>query len=90
LTTPKRSAANPAASTISSELDAAFAMVQSATTQQSSGQNNSRKLALDYVKKTEGRVNEALADASRGEAEKRLLEAKLRALIGAAARIPAA
>jgi hypothetical protein len=70
------------------ELDAAFAAVQLATAQNKYGREQARTLALNQVTKIAAMVKVALAEQDRGEAEKRLLEAKLRALMEAAQRIP--
>lgn len=73
---------------LNAELDAAFATVQSAIEQHSLGAATARTTARDCLTRTAAMVNAAVADPARSEAEKRLLQAKLRALIGAASRIP--
>lgn len=87
--TSRPGATNRGQGTLNSELDAAFATVQSAIEQHARGQKNADRIARECVTKMAGMVNTALADENRSESEKRLLDAKLRALIGAAARIAA-
>jgi len=70
-------------------MDAAFATVQSAMAQRAVGSREAGTVVAECVRKTATLVNAALAEGGRTEAEKRLLEAKLRALVEAAARIPA-
>jgi hypothetical protein len=77
-----------AQSGLNAELDAAFAAVQAAI-DHPSGSAEARKSARDRVARASTMVKLALEESTRSEAEKRLLEAKLRALVGAAARIPA-
>ncbi len=69
-------------------MDAAFATVQSALAQRAVGRGDEGKIVAECVQRTVALVNAALAEGNRSEAEKRLLAAKLRALIEAAARIP--
>lgn len=69
------------------ELDAAFAAVQLAAGEGNQGKQRERELALDQVSKVTAMVKIALTEPNRSEAEKRLLEAKLRALREAAGRI---
>jgi hypothetical protein len=71
------------------ELDAAFAAVQSAAGEGNQGKQRERALALEQVSKVTAMVKIALTEPHRSEAEKRLLEAKLRALREAAGRIQA-
>jgi hypothetical protein len=71
------------------ELDAAFAAVQLAASAGRYGKEQERSLALDQVRKVAAMVKIALAEEDRSEADKRLLQAKLRALMEAAGRIPA-
>jgi len=71
------------------ELDAAFAAVQLAAGEGKHGKEPERTLALEQVSKVAAMVKLALAEQDRSEADKRLLEAKLRALMEAAGRIPA-
>jgi hypothetical protein len=70
------------------ELDAAFAAVQAAAGEGKPGTEQERALALDWVRKVEAMVKIAMTEQDRSEADKRLLQAKLRALLQAAARIP--
>jgi hypothetical protein len=73
------------------ELDAAFAAVQLATSAKKGKyeKEQERSLAFDQVRKVAAMVKVALAEQDRSEADKRLLQAKLRALLEAAGRIPA-
>jgi hypothetical protein len=71
------------------ELDAAFAAVQLAAGEGKYGSEQERSLALEQVSKVAAMVKLALTEADRSEADKRLLQAKLRALMEAAGRIPA-
>jgi hypothetical protein len=72
---------------LKSEMDAAFAAVQQATAH-SPYREGARTLALDHVTKIAAMVKIALEEQDRSEGEKRLLQAKLRALMEAAQRIP--
>lgn len=78
----------PAPDDLKSEMDTAFAMIQSAIGQHAFGDREATVMAAECVKRIAARVREALADPKRGDAEKHLLEAKLRALMEAAGRIP--
>lgn len=70
------------------ELDAAFAAVQLAAGEGKHRTEQERALALEQVGKVAAMVKIALTEQDRSEADKRLLQAKLRALIEAAGRIP--
>jgi hypothetical protein len=73
---------------LNAELDTAFATVQAAIEQHAAGAASARTAARDCLTRTAALVHAAVADPNRSEAEKRLLTAKMRALIGAASRIP--
>jgi hypothetical protein len=79
----------PGLGSLKSELDAAFAAVQLAMVPGKWGKDEARTLAFEQVTKIAAMVKVALAEQDRGEADKRLLQAKLRALMEAAGRIPA-
>lgn len=72
--------------TIKSELDEAFALVQSAKTSYK-GREDTRVLARNRVASATKNVRSALSAAHLGESETRLVEAKLAALADAASRI---
>lgn len=74
---------------LKAEMDAAFAAVQRAMVPGRYGKDEARTLAFQQVTKLAALVRIALAELDRGEADKRLLQAKMRALMEAAGRIPA-
>jgi hypothetical protein len=86
-----RSSGGSGLGSLKPELDAAFAAVQLATGANKGkyGKEQERSLAFDQVRKVAAMVKLALAEQDRSEADKRLLQAKLRALMEAAGRIPA-
>jgi hypothetical protein len=79
----------PGMGSLKPELDAAFAAVQLVAGEGKHGTAQERALAFDQVNKVAAMVKVALTEEDRSEADKRLLQAKLRALMEAAGRIPA-
>ena len=73
---------------IHSELDTAFATVQKAILRHKAGYEDAQKMAREFVTETVASINRRLLHAALSPTETRLIEAKLRALIGSAARIP--
>jgi hypothetical protein len=73
---------------LKSEMDTAFATVQSAIAQHAVGDNDASIRAGECVTRIAALVHEAIGETGRSETDKRLLEAKLRALTEAASRIP--
>jgi len=73
---------------ICSELDAAFATVQRASLRREAGYEDAQKVARDFVTAAVASINRRLSQAALSPTEIRLMEAKVKALIGAAARIP--
>ena len=73
---------------IYSELDAAFAAVQRASLRHEAGYEDAQKVAREFVTATVASIKRRLSQAALSPAETRLMEAKVKALIGAAARIP--
>lgn len=70
------------------ELDAAFATVQAARLRHEPGSEDTRSLARECVVVTTASIKRQMLETALSPAESSLIEAKLRALIGAAARIP--
>lgn len=76
-------------SSLETELDAAFATVQAARLRHELGYEDAYKMARDCVTAAFGSINRTLSKNPLSPAETHLIQAKLKALIGAAARIPA-
>ncbi len=72
---------------IYSELDAAFATIQAATVWHELAHEDPQKVARRCAETTAASIRRQLLREPVSEAESRLIEVKLRALIGAAARI---
>jgi len=73
---------------IQSELDAAFATVQSARARHELGYDGAGVMARDCVRSTAASIRKMLLQAGLNEVDNGLVEAKLRALAEAARRIP--
>ena|SRR5581483_10990968 len=73
---------------IYNELDTAFATVQAAKMRREVGYEDARNVARECVVATAASVNKKMLAAAFSPAEIGLIEARLRALIGAAVRIP--
>jgi hypothetical protein len=73
---------------IYSELDAAFATVQRASLRHEAGCEDAQNVAREFVTATVGSIKRRLLQAALSPGETRLIEAKVKALIVATARIP--
>ena len=76
------------AESIRSELDAAFATVQAAMLRHEPGYEEAQSVTREFVLTTVANINRRVLEAALSPAETTLVEAKLKALIRAAARIP--
>jgi hypothetical protein len=76
------------ASGICSELDGAFATVQAACLRREPGYGDAQNLARECVVATVANINRRVLQAALSPAETSVIEAKVQALIRAAARIP--
>ena len=70
------------------ELDAAFATVQAAKLRREVGYEDAQNVARECVARTAASINKQMLGAAFSQTEIGLVEARLRALIGAAARVP--
>ena len=73
---------------IYSELDVAFATVQAAKLRRELGYEDAQNMARECVAATAGSIRRQISGAAFSPAEISLVEARLRALFGAAARVP--
>lgn len=73
---------------IHSELDAAFARVQAARSMRELGHEDAQHMARECVASAEASINRRLLETPLSEGDSRLIQAKLKALVEAAGRIP--
>ena len=73
---------------ICSELDGAFAAVQAASLRREAGYGEAQNLARECVLATVANINRRILQEALSPAETSVIEAKVQALIRAAARIP--
>jgi hypothetical protein len=73
---------------IAGELDTAFATVQAARLRHELGYEDAQSVARECVSATAERLNRSLLKNPVSPVESHLIQARLKALIGAAARIP--